>query len=104
MTTPVIPEGAPRTLTVSFFDDAGQPAAPASVSYRVDCLTSKSVVVNDTQVLPSAVVSIALSGVATAMVNAANSREKRRVTVTATDIDGVEPGQFDYFVKNMSGV
>lgn len=97
-------EGSTRKLTVTFYGDDGQPAVPAAVSYRIDCLTSGTEIKGDTPLSPAAELEITISGADNAVVNAANSREKRRVTVTASYADGDEHDYFDYWVKNLSGV
>lgn len=104
MSHPFVNEGSLRKLTVTFLDEAGQPAVPAAVSYRIDCLTSGTVIKTDTSVTPAASLDITIPGADNALVDQANSRERRRVTVTATYADGDEHSYFDYWIKNLSGV
>ena len=99
-------EGSSKTLSVSFFDDAKTAATPESVTYRIDCLTTNTVIRGDTPVTPASVLNIALTPADNAIVDQANSRELRRVTVTATYNSGADAlnDQFNYFVRNLSQI
>ena len=104
MSDPFVNEGASRSLRVSFFDDAGVPVVPSSIVYRLDCLTTGAVVVNDASEQPAAVITIEITGDQNRIINSEKSREKKRLTVVAGYVGGVEPQYFDYWVKNLSGI
>lgn len=70
-------------LTVSFKDKAGAPAAPASVTYRVDDATGNTAVRASTALGAAASIEITLTKEDNAIVNAANRFETRVVTVIA---------------------
>ena len=99
-------EGSSKTLSVSFFDDANAAATPESVSYRIDCLTTNTVMRDATPITPASTINIALTPADNAIVDQTNSRELRRVTVIATYNGGADAlnDQFNYFVRNLSQI
>lgn len=77
-------ERTTRYLTAAFRSKTGTPAAPASVTYRVDCLTTGQNVRPWSAVTPGASVEIVLDADDNALRVASNERELRRVTVVAS--------------------
>lgn len=97
-------EGTTAYLSVAFKDKDGVAAAPSSVSYRIDCLTTGTAILGDTSVSASATVSITVTAAQNAILGS-RSMERRRVTITGT-YAGSEAvrEQFDYQVRNLSAV
>lgn len=100
----IVNEGTTGYLTVSFYDKTGALAAPSTVSYRIDCLSSGTEIVDDTSVSPASSVEIQLTAANNAIVSGL-PRERRRVTVTGTySGDQAVTHQYDYEVRNLSAV
>lgn len=101
----LINERSTGYLTVAFFDKTNAPAVPASVSYRIDCLTTGTAILAETALTPAASVEITLTPAQNAIVNAANASETRRVTIKAT-YAGAEADnrEYDYQVRNLAYV
>ncbi len=101
----IVNEESTSYLTVDFKDKADALEAPASVSYRIDCLTSGQEIQGDTSITPLASVEIEIDPALNAIQDANNAREWRRVTVTATygPNDQIND-QFDFYLRNMSGI
>lgn len=99
----IVNEGSTAYLTVTFLDKAGAQAAPTSISYRIDCLTNAQEVKDDTAVVAGASVEITLTPADNAIIAAANSQERRLVTVTATygASDAVK-ADYEYRVRNLA--
>lgn len=96
-------EKSTKYLSLAFKDEAGAPVAPASIAYRVDCLTTGAAIRASTPVSPAASITIELTPTDNTIQNAANILELRRVTVTAT-YGGTKQDvrQFDYALRNLS--
>ena len=81
--------GSTGTLTVALHDPAGEPIAPDSLSYRIDCLSTGEAVRGDTPIgVPAASNAIAIEASDTALRDPANVEEMRKVTVTANFAGG----------------
>ena len=98
-------EGSSAWLTVLFKDKSGALAAPTSVVYRVDCVTTRTSVRPATPITSGLAGSmeITLAPEDTAIRNAANPTEIKRVTVVAQyggPTDQVTD-EVDYAVKNL---
>ena len=101
----IVPQRTTAYLTVTFRAKDGVAVAPESVDYRIDCLTTSTAIKASTAVSPAATVEIVLSADDNDIVDETNTREARRVTVTAVYGAGDEANdEFDYAVKNLSGV
>jgi len=100
-----VPEKTTAYLTVSFFDKAGAPAVPSSVTYRIDDLITNTQILADTALTPAASIEITLTPAQNAILNDANANEPKRVTVKASygATDGLND-EYTYNVKNLSGV
>lgn len=103
--TDEVKEQSTSYLTVTFKDKAGAVAAPASATYRIDCLTTGTAIKAATALTPAATVEITIAPNENRIVTPGNTRERRRVTVTASygASDGVNE-EFDYDVVNLSQV
>lgn len=100
-----ISEGDSYPLSVSFVDTDGVAGAPATVSYRVDCLTTGQEVVDWTSVAPAASVNITVSTVQNKIINDANRRELKRVLIKSVDSGGnTLSDAYRYWVMNEQGV
>ncbi|RLJ20799.1 hypothetical protein DJ031_04625 [bacterium endosymbiont of Escarpia laminata] len=99
-----VPAGNVSWLTVSFFDKDGLPATPATVDYKIICLTTGTVINATGSITPTGPVEeIEITAAENAIVNAINTREHRRVIVTAgygAAKDHVEA--YDYYVRNLN--
>lgn len=97
-----VDEGSAAELTVTFKDKDGQPEAPASLTYRVDCLTNNQQVRGDTALSPAATVTIQLTPSDNAIIDQNNAKEKRLVTVKANfGADDADNREYTYEVKNL---
>ena len=100
-----VPQRTTAYLSVTFRDKNGDAQAPASVQYRIDCLTTGTAVKALTGLTPGATIEIVLSADDNDIITESNTREARRVTVIAVHGAGDEvTGAFDYAVKNLTGV
>jgi hypothetical protein len=93
-------------LTITMYDTSGVLAAPTSATYRIDDVKSATQIRDDTALSAAATQTIQVKYADTAMVDAANEAERRRLTVTAifgTD-DAGNPRQitreYDFVVAN----
>jgi len=103
--TDTVNEGNAAWLTAQFQDKDGALAVPTSATYRVDDLTTGAAVRASTALPAASEVEIALDATDTALQNEGNMQERRRVTVTGVYGDGDQVSeQFDFLVKNLSGV
>lgn len=92
-------------LTVEPLDKAGAAEAPASATYRIDCLTTGTPIRDDTALTPSAAMEIVLTPTDNRICTQANRSEHRQVTVTAIYGAGDQVnGVFDYRVANLGAV
>lgn len=100
----IVNEGTTCYLSVAFKDKDGAAAAPSSVSYRIDCLTTGTAVLGDTSATAAATTAITITAAQNAILGG-RPLERRRVTVTGT-YAGSEAvrEQFDYQVRNLSAV
>jgi predicted membrane-bound mannosyltransferase len=101
----VVPEKTTCYVTATFRDKTGALAAPATVQYRLDCLTTGAALVALTSLSAGSSVEIPVTPTQNAIQNAANQRETKRLTVIAGYGSGDQvTGQYDYLVQNLSGV
>ncbi len=102
MTT--VNEGSTCYLDVSFKDKDGVLAAPTSISYRIDCLTTGAEIKEATVFSPPASsIEIEIDKTENAIQDQSNNSERRLVTVTGSygaEDDIVE--EFEYDVMNMT--
>lgn len=101
----LVNEKSNMALAVSFFDDTGAAVTPDSATYRIDDLTSSTVILASTALTPATVVTIQITSAQNAMVSTANQSEERVVTVEfvyATSKRGTN--EYRYEVKNLYGV
>lgn len=97
----VVKEKRRATLTVRFLNEHGQLQMPATVQYRIDCLSSGAQVRDWTDVTPGPTVQIPIPSEDNRIL-AGLDRELRRVTVVASYGDGeLVPDEYDYVVKNL---
>ena len=83
MTT--VNEGSTSYLTVNFKDKDGVLAAPTSIEYRIDCITTGTAIKEATPVSPPASsVEIEIDSTENAIQDQDNNSERRLVTVTGT--------------------
>jgi hypothetical protein len=71
-------------LTVTFKDKDGAQVAPSSILWRLDDVATDGQIVGDTVIAAAAQIEIQLDATYNAIINAANKRERKRVTVKAT--------------------
>ena len=98
-------EGSTAWVPVVFNDRTGTPSAPTSATYRIDCLTTGEVVLEDTALPAGAEVEIELTPADNAIIDPANRTERRQITVEALFGAGQAHNQvFLYEVVNLSAV
>ncbi|MCC7413320.1 MAG: hypothetical protein IT495_17020 [Gammaproteobacteria bacterium] len=100
-----VPERTTAYLSVTFVDKTGAAAAPASVEYSVYDMTTGTELRAPTAIAPGATIELVLDADDNAIQNAANVRERRRVTVTGLygAADEVH-GEFEYYIANLARV
>lgn len=99
-------EGSTAYLTITLKDADGDLATPVSLRYRIDCLTTGQQVRDWTALSAASQVTVTLTIADNdVLAPTANSEEVRRVTVEASygDTDKTT-AEFDYVVRNLSGV
>jgi hypothetical protein len=101
----MIPERSTSWLTIELYDKDGKLETPSSVVYSIMDVASKEILVPETNLPSSSVIEVELSPQVNRIVNPKNKEETRRVTVIAYygDNDSLT-GEFDYIVKNLTGV
>jgi len=103
MSVVTINEASSGTLTIEFLDEAGLPAVPSSISYRIDCVTTSTAIRADTAVAPASSIDLALTPDDTRIVTQSNRVERRRVTLVATFGPGDQLTQdYEYSVRNLN--
>ncbi len=92
-------------IYVKFYDKDGVNQAPATVSYRIDCLTTGAEIKDNTAISPSLELEIQIDPADNEIQDNANKREHRRVTVTASyaGADQINT-RFDYLIRNLKAV
>ena len=90
-------------LTVSLFDRFNNPSPPSSVIYRIDCLsTGQNILAATTINGPGASFDIQILAAYDAILNAANSEEIKRLTITAIYGSNDQlTAQYDWIVVNL---
>lgn len=76
-------ESSTITVPVAFYDKNGDPETPASITYRIDDVSSGAEIVSDTSMTPATSVDITVSANDNAILNANRRMEARRMTITA---------------------
>ena len=77
-----VPEGANFTATVQFKDaSSGVASAPATVHFRIDCLTTNAKVLDWTAVTAGDSVSISIASSYSAILSSSNAEERKQLTV-----------------------
>lgn len=100
-----INEKSTAFVVVDFFGEDGLPAAPVTLSYRIDDVHTGAAVRAITALAPSPSVEIKLTPEDTTIINAMRENEVKRVTIVAGY--GIGDGfqdQFDVRVKNLGFV
>ena len=92
-------------VTIKFYDLQDEPFEPASVDYRIDCLTSGEEIRAWTTVTPAESVSIPITGSDNRIVASCHSREIRQLVVRYADsLGNAQKSQAQYRVDNLQGV
>lgn len=103
MSLVTINEGSSGTLSIEFLDEAGAPAVPSSISYRIDCATNDVAIRADTAIAPASSIDLALTPDDTRIVAQSHRVERRRVTLVATFGPGDQLTQdYEYSVRNLN--
>lgn len=106
MTAPTVKEGCSAWLQVSLKDKTGALAAPSAVRYRVDCLTTGTLVLDWTVGPAESAFELLIAATLNVMQDEKNAQEQRRVTVEATYGSSADKAtdQFDFTLVNLSAV
>lgn len=100
----VVNEQSTAYLTCTFNDKNGQPAAPTSVSYRIDDVGTGNQVRGDTAIAAAPSVEIELNALDNAIITAGKANT-RKVTVTATyGANDLLRSDFIYSIRNLAEV
>ena len=99
-------EGSSGYILAQFFDTASIAMAPSSARYRIDCLTTDTVVLDWTTLTVLDVTKeINITPSQNSMQDETNSLEIRRITVEGTDIFGnKQVADYEYDLINMLGL
>lgn len=102
----VINEKTTYTLTLTFTDESGSAVTPSAGTYRIDDVSSGAEIKGETAFTPSASThDLIITASENAILNTANSSEKRRVTVTVTyGMARQMTEEYFYSVKNLGKV
>lgn len=101
--TQYVKEGSACFLAATFKDKGGNPVAPASARYRIDCLTTGQQVLDWTSIAsPQAEHELVISAAQNAWIASEARAQRRQVTVEAT----YGPGDsvydvFEYSIRNL---
>jgi len=98
-------EGSAFTATAYFRDRATSAAsAPSTVKYRIDCLTTKTTVLDWTSASAGSSVAISVTAANNAIVDASNPYERKQLTVAADpDTSSQHRASFTWNVSNLRG-
>lgn len=89
-------------VTLSFFDATGTLAAPTTVTYQIDCLTTNTSVRTLTTLSAASQITFILSTADNAIINTNNQSETKKITVNGTYGSGDEVhAEAHYVVKNL---
>ena len=93
-------------MTVSFFDENGNPMTPTTVDYRIDCMTTgRAVQPWISAGAPASVMTIVVTASQNAIINEGDSYETKCVTVRANFSLPTEfTSQYLYQVENLPGI
>ena len=93
-------------IVVSFADADNASAVPDTVDYRVDCLSTNTVIKDWMPIAPGAQVTIVLDENDTRIFNAFEKREFRRVTISANRLDGLtrQTEEYGFYCRPMLGL
>lgn len=81
---PSVKEGSAFTATAYFRDRATQAAsAPTNIRYRIDCLTTGTVLADWTSTSAASSVSISVTGTHNAIQSQCNAKEIKQLTISA---------------------
>lgn len=81
------------------------PTTPTTVEYRIDCLTTQTVLRDWTTVTPGITNSITITSADNAIQDNTNHREKKQIVVKSDDgLDTQAIGETIWLVKNIRGV
>lgn len=98
-------EGQSFTATFRFFDSGYVPASPATVRYRIDCLTTGNAIRDWTTLTPAQALSISVTPEDNVIKEPINRYERRQLVVQSnygTSTQSVQSS--DWLVKNLQGV
>lgn len=104
MAIEVVNEDTTSYLTIQFFDKTGAAATPASISYRVDCLTNGREVRAWTSFpgTPASSIELTLTPGDNAILSPQNGSERRVIQIVASyGADDQYHGEFVYDVENL---
>lgn len=99
-----VPEGSRKTYYATFKDDDGEQVTPTTARYRVHDEDSETELVAWTAITPAGRVTITIPASANEIIDDANTREVKVLTVQADEgTDNQQSKQVRYQVMNLSG-
>lgn len=106
MSTPSYNEQTSAWVNFAYYDRDGAESVPATLSYRIDCLTTDTQIRADTAITPAVQTGdIHILPADTTLIHQAHAVELREITVTAdAGLDTQFIEAFQYNVVNLSAV
>lgn len=103
MIPPSINEQSTSAVTFTLADKDGVPASPSTVTYRMDCLTTGTPLVEETVLVgPGPQVKLDMSSQDNRIIDQNNVQEYKRLTIRADYADGARlTSEFDWVVNNL---
>lgn len=80
---PRVKERSALTVTVYFRDSSDAADTPTTVDYRIDCLSTKTILADWTSATPGTSVVITVTPTQNKIVNHTNAWERRQITVSS---------------------
>ena len=100
-----VTEGSTSWLTLSFFDEDGNPATPPSARYRIDDVSSWTEIKATTTFIPTEVTyTIKSTPSENRIIDDSRMNEQRLVTVEWTDGVNERTDYYEYYVINLSKI
>jgi hypothetical protein len=74
-----------HSLSIVFKDENNDFVVPTTASYKIYCITTDTIVVDTTSLIPSSKITVNLTGDMVVLQDSDNAKERKRICVYATD-------------------
>jgi hypothetical protein len=103
---PTLNEGSRCFVKAKFYDNAETPQIASSLSYRVDCETTGTALLDWTPITPAAVVEVQIDATLNAIIDSSNPVERKVVSflANADPPENAFTGYQRYDLVNLQGV